>query len=164
MLVQFLYVIRDMASSDDERNQKNAKILQANIFYNDLCIISQFALKLFDPKKHNPTFLHDIIEFTHIMLEMLDEYSKGKVLTIQTQRKRKVKKAKKKGKKARDLNVENEIEEFADELDFSEDNEFEDESEDEENVERQLNFVSELSVLVDYDVIQKYAYILQNEM
>ena len=43
-------------------------------------------------------FLHDTIEFTHLMLEMLDEYSRGKVLTIQTQRKRKVKKNKKKNK------------------------------------------------------------------
>lgn len=34
------------------------------------------------------------------MLEMLEEYSKGKVLTIQTQRKRKVKKNKKKAKRA----------------------------------------------------------------
>jgi len=41
-----------MASSDDERNSKNAKILQANVFFNDLTIISQFAFKLFDPKKH----------------------------------------------------------------------------------------------------------------
>ena len=27
LLVQFLYIIRDMASSDDEKNHKNAKIL-----------------------------------------------------------------------------------------------------------------------------------------
>jgi len=32
------------------------------------------------------------------MLEMLDEYSRGKVLTIQTQRKRKIKKNKKKSR------------------------------------------------------------------
>ena len=95
LLIQFLYVIRDMASSLDERNQRNAKILQANVFYNDLCLICQFAFNLYDHRKHNQQFLSDTIEFTHIMLEMLDEYSKGKVLTIQTQRKRKVKKNKK---------------------------------------------------------------------
>lgn len=74
-----------------------------------MTIISQFAFKMFDHKKHNIQFLHDIIEFSHIMLEMLDEYSKGKVLTIQTQRKRKVKKNKgnKKNKKQ-----DNDIEEF----------------------------------------------------
>lgn len=146
-----------MASSSDERNQRNAKILQANVFYNDLCLICQFSFNLFDKRKHNYQFLQDTIEFTHIMLEMLDEYSKGKVLTIQTQRKRKVKKIKKKNKKTRqgDLNVDNDIEEFMDEeLDFDEDQS--DSDEEEANVERQFNFVSELSVLVDYNVIDKY--------
>ena len=85
-----------MASSSDEKNQKNARILRTNIFYNDLCIVSQFALCNFDHKKHNVSFLHDSIEFTHVMLEMLDEYSRGKVLTINTQKKRKIKKPKKK--------------------------------------------------------------------
>ena len=37
-----------------------------------------------------------MIELTHLMLEMLEEYSKGKVLTIQTQKMRKVKKQKNK--------------------------------------------------------------------
>ena len=36
--------------------------------------------------------------------------------------------------------------------------------EEEENVERSFNFVSELSVLVDYDVIDKFLYVLRNEM
>jgi hypothetical protein len=82
LLIQFLYIIRDMASSSDEKNQRNAKILSSNVFYNDLCIVSQYSLINFDPKKHNSSYLHDSIEFTHLMLEMLDEYSKGKVLTI----------------------------------------------------------------------------------
>jgi hypothetical protein len=90
------------------------------------------------------------------MLEMLDEYSKGKVLTIQTQQKRKKKKNKKKQKRQ-------DQDEFADDLEFS-DNEF-DQSEDEENVERQFNFVVELSRLVDYEVIEKYTYMLsQHQM
>lgn len=53
LLIQFLYTIRDMASSSDEKNQRNARILSTNVFYQDLCIISQFSLNLFDPKKHN---------------------------------------------------------------------------------------------------------------
>lgn len=92
------------------------------------------------------------------MLEMLDEYSKGKVLTIQTQRKRKVKKNKgnKKNKKQ-----DNDIEEFQPENDLDDD-EMDEESDEEENVERSFNFVSELSVLVDYDVIDKYLYVVRN--
>ena len=50
------------------------------------------------------------------MLEMLDEYSRGKVLTIQTQRKRKIKRSKKKGRAAPEranqsgLQVDNQLE------------------------------------------------------
>jgi len=46
-LTQFLYIIRDMASSDDERNRKNALILQQNIFYHDLCRIAKTAFILY---------------------------------------------------------------------------------------------------------------------
>lgn len=42
-----------MASSDDVKNIKNAKILQTNVFYKDLCIIARIALKLYDPQLHN---------------------------------------------------------------------------------------------------------------
>ena len=49
---------------------------------------------MFNSLKHSWNFLFDVIEYTHLMLEMLDEYSKGKILMIQTQKKRKVKKNK----------------------------------------------------------------------
>lgn len=88
------------------------------------------------------------------MLDMLDEYSKGKVLTIQTQRKRKVKRNKKK-KKELQVNNANELDEFANDPDYGEDSGAEEsEEQDETNVERQFNYVSELSVLVDYNVIE----------
>ena len=94
-LTQFLYIIRDMASSDDEKNIRNAKILQTNVFYKDLCIIARIALKLYDGQVHNSQFLHDAVEYTHLMLEMLEEYSKGKILMIgDKKRRRKVKKSK----------------------------------------------------------------------
>ena len=76
------FVAVSMASSDDEKNKKNAKILQTNVFYKDLCVVSRLAFKLYCPRTHNAKFLHDVIEFNHLMLEMLDEYSKGKILMI----------------------------------------------------------------------------------
>lgn len=78
-----------MASSDNEKNIKNAKILQTNVFYKDLCIIARISLKLYDAQLHNVQFLHDAVEFTHLMLEMLEEYSKGKILMIGDKKKRK---------------------------------------------------------------------------
>ena len=70
------------------------------MFYYDLVKISKFAFTLFEPNTHHKQFLHDIIEFNDLMLRMLEEYSKGKVLTIQTHKRKKVKKNKKKSKKA----------------------------------------------------------------
>jgi hypothetical protein len=49
-----LYTVRDLASSTgNERNLKNAKILQSNIFSKDLCLIAKYALKLFEIERHN---------------------------------------------------------------------------------------------------------------
>jgi hypothetical protein len=79
------------------------------------------------------------------MLEMLDEYSRGKVLTIQTQRKRKIKRAKKKKNRVQrnaddELNVngeqgEGQLEEFAND-DYEDDEEMEDYEDEEQNIER----------------------------
>jgi hypothetical protein len=52
-LSQFLYIIRDMASTEDEKNLKNAKILQTNVFSRDIMSVVRHALKMFDPKKHS---------------------------------------------------------------------------------------------------------------
>lgn len=94
-MTQLLYIIRDMASSDDEKNQRNAKILQTNVFHKDLITVALYAFKAFDPSNHSWDFLYDTIEFTHIMLQMLDEFSRGRVLTIYTNKVR-TKKVKKK--------------------------------------------------------------------
>lgn len=84
-----------MASSSDEKNKKNAMILQQNVFYHDIIRICKSAFLFYKEGVHHKQFLYDTIEFTHLFLEMLEEYSKGKVLTIKTHRKKKIKKAKK---------------------------------------------------------------------
>ena len=82
MLTQFLYVIRDLASSNDEKNKRNASILLSNVFYHDLMIVAKRSFMFYEDNVHHKQFLHDTIEFTNLMVNMLDEYSKGKVLTI----------------------------------------------------------------------------------
>lgn len=83
-----------MATSDSDINKKNAMILQQNIFYKDLMKITKTGFNLFVLDRHNRQFLHDLIEFTHVYTSMLEQYSKGKVLKIQTNRVKKVKKKK----------------------------------------------------------------------
>ena len=81
-MTQFLFVIRDMASSDDERNQRNAKILQTNVFPKELIPVACFAFRNFNRKNHSDEYLYDAVEFVHLLLSMLEAYSKGRVLTI----------------------------------------------------------------------------------
>ena len=112
----------------------------------------------------NKQFLHDAMEFNHIMVDMLEEYSKGKVLTIQTQRKRKVKKSKQANNEDDDEFDPDRIEGERDPLE--DDDSLAEESDDEggeQFVERQFNFVSEISIFVDYTVISKYMLILRDK-
>lgn len=100
------------------------------------------------------------------MVDMLEEYSKGKVLTIQTQRKKKVKKNGRQN---------NENQEEEEEFDPTKPDEFRDPMEDDDSlaeesdddveekfVERQFNFVSEISIFVDYAIISKYLMVVKN--
>ena len=82
---------------DDEKNRKNSSILKQNIFRHDICKVLRFAFDLFNRSRHHDKSLVDIITLTHSFLQMLEDYSKGKVLTITTDRTRKRKKQKKKG-------------------------------------------------------------------
>jgi hypothetical protein len=91
-----------MASSQDEKNKKNAQILLSFVFSHDhMMRLARHAFLLYEETAQHKQFLHDIIEFTHIMVNMLDEYSKGKVLTITTNKLKKVKKSRKHQKKAK---------------------------------------------------------------
>ncbi len=70
---------------------------------------------------------------------MLEDYSKGKVLTVKTHR------TVLRKKQADDVSgSENEV------------------SDEEHCVERQFNFIGELTILVDYEVISKYVSVLSH--
>ena len=89
-----------MASCSDsdeasEKNRKNANILRAFIFRNDIVRVCLFAFQMHNQQKHSQEFLKDVISFTHTYLEHLEEFSKGRMLKIKTGRRRKVKKNKK---------------------------------------------------------------------
>ena len=67
-MTQFLYIIRDMASSDDERNQRNAKILQTNVFHKELIPVACFAFQQFNKTNLSDILLYDTVDFRHILL------------------------------------------------------------------------------------------------
>ena len=78
-----------------EKNRKNAFILKSHIFKHDIVRIIHFCFELYKPGLHNEQFIIDAIHFNHEFLAGLEEYSKGKVLTIRTGQKRMVKRKKK---------------------------------------------------------------------
>ena len=53
LLTQFLYIIRDMATSEDEKNKKNAQILLSNVFHHELVKIAKQAFYFYEPKLHH---------------------------------------------------------------------------------------------------------------
>lgn len=152
-LTQLLYIIRDMASSDDEKNKKNARILQTNVFHKDLISVACYAYKMYDARNHSNQFLYDTVEFTHIMLSMLDEFSRGRVLTIYTNkvrtRKVKVNAAQHAGYDEEEgIDMEGEVEE--------------EEYLEEEKIERKFNFAAELASFVDYKIVERYMSLIKD--
>jgi len=101
------------------------------------------------------------------MIEMLEEYSKGKVLTIQTQKKKKVKKVRQQGQNEDEDDGDFDPNEGEKERDVMDDDdslaEESDDDHEEKFVERSFNFVSEISIFVDYAIISKYLYIIRDK-
>lgn len=189
-VTEFLYCVREMQRSDSEQNQKNAQILCQHVFHHDMIKICQTSFLFYKEGLQHVSYLVDCIEFTHLVLEMLELYSKGKVIRIKTNRIiRKKKKQTKISKTAGGiLSSEDEeaganpLEEMAqhpevlidgvnqaskerlgEEEEDEDDLELsgEDEEFSEEYQERVFNFISEISILVDYQVIQRYLQLLK---
>ena len=99
LFTNVLQIVQCMAScqgkdEQSEKNRKNANILKSHIFRHDICKVIHFGFQMYTPGKHNEQFLHDLVCFTHIFLEHMEQHAKGRVLMIKTQKKRKVKKQK----------------------------------------------------------------------
>lgn len=94
--MQIVKVMASCSGTDEqsEKNRKNSLILKSHIFKHDLVKILYYCFELNDPQKHNQQFLVDIVTFNHEFLACLEEYSKGRVFTINTGEKRMVKKKK----------------------------------------------------------------------
>ena len=74
---ELLLLIRDMASSVNDQQKQNAKILQAKVFSLDIFKLIKFGLEIFEEKKHPIYFLQTMLRFSDLAIIMIDEYSKG---------------------------------------------------------------------------------------
>jgi len=140
-LTQFLYLIQEMSQSSDELTNRNAKILMQNVFYHEMARVCRKAFDYWEPGVNKENLLLDIIELNQITFQMLEQYSKGKALTVRTE---KIIQNKKPGDESEDYMSE---EEPQSEVVYK---------------ERQLNFDIEFSLLVDPSVISKYCFVLRN--
>lgn len=139
--MQLLYIVKDMNISTTENTRRNAQILLQNIFYHEMMKISRRAFDYWKAGLNEVKFLEEIIEFNTISMKLLEEYSKGRVLTVRTE---KLVKSRREGDESDDYMSGNE------QVDS-----------DVQYQERQLNFVIELSLLIDHDVISKYCFLLK---
>jgi hypothetical protein len=126
-------------SPECEKNRRNSQILKSYIFRHELIRVIKFAFSLYNPMRHSSEFLQDICIFTDLTLDMLQEFTKGKVWKVKTERKVLRK------KKSEESGSENEM------------------SDEEYEVERDFQFKSELTLLVDYEVMEHYVSVLRSD-
>jgi hypothetical protein len=91
MLRQYLLVVQELSqtkgsSPEDEKCRKNASILKAYVFRHELWKVLLSGFHMFGWHKHSVEFLDELILTTHLVCSMLEEYAKGKVLHVRSQR------------------------------------------------------------------------------
>ena len=90
MLIQFLLTVQDMAACVDAqseecaRNRRNAHVLKSYLFRHEVWRLVLCGFQMFNPSKHALDFLKDVVSLNHIMIQMLEDFSKGKILTVKT--------------------------------------------------------------------------------
>lgn len=91
-LHELLYLIWDMASTNNEKMKQNAKILERKVFSLDIFKLIQFGLLSYDEKIHPSYHLDTLLWFADIAIISIEKFSKGQSLTIQTHKWKWVKK------------------------------------------------------------------------
>lgn len=134
--IQYFYIIKDLMNSSSDKAKKNAQILLQTVFYREISIICKRTFEYWRAGINDKEFLEDIVEFAHLTFKLLEDYSKGKLLTVRTERLRKQQKN-------------------------NEDEEYEDQDDESAYHERQLNYIVEFSSLIDTEIISKYCFLLK---
>ena len=83
-------MIDDISKSMSMSDRKNASLLMENMFRHDIARILKIGFALI----HHEQILGVLINVVHMFFKLLSVYSKGKVLTIQTNKLLKKKKKK----------------------------------------------------------------------
>ncbi|EAR94710.2 Yip1 domain protein (macronuclear) [Tetrahymena thermophila SB210] len=189
---ELLQVIRVMSTDNSQMNRKNSQIMLQNIFHHDITKALRIGVDYCQYNVLNNEVLKNLVELINIFFDLLESYSKGKVLTLQTDKlvKKKKKKVNSKSKKALERQLQSEMNDFIekdpnegqeDDEDFNPNKELEiqnvekkedayDEDDDEDSdddgpqfQERKYNLQSEFAILADYNVILKVLQLIQGD-
>ena len=79
---EYLKILTEMSLSNSLNDRKNANALMANTFRHDIARVLKEGFNL-SPSQE---IAKDLIMICHLFFKLLAEYSKGKILTIQTNR------------------------------------------------------------------------------
>lgn len=83
-LLGLLYIIKDMEVDENPKMQKNAQILKQKIFTLQICELAKFGLEAYEISKFPKYFIQTVLRFTDVLLNVLEVYSKGKTIYVQT--------------------------------------------------------------------------------
>ena len=85
--LQLLYCVREMRLTVNQIARKSGQILIQKIFSQDNARMLRKGFDHYKPDVHDPKLGKTLAEFIGVFFDLLDEYAKGKVLKIQTNRK-----------------------------------------------------------------------------
>lgn len=100
--LQLLYCIKEMKYSISEATRKNVQILLQKIIPEDNALMIKNGFGRYQPEVHDPKIGKTLAEFIGVFLDLLDDYSKGKVIEIKTVKMIKRNREKEKQKKAKE--------------------------------------------------------------
>ena len=139
-LLEVLYYIKDMESWSNEKLKKNWKLLKSKIFTLQMWELAKFGLEEYNEKLLPKYFLHTVLRYTNILLEVIEKFCEGKTLLMKTQ------KIKLSSKNIRDETEEDALQ-VADYDDFG-------------YVEKRFNFKTTLMEFASYSIIENIITLL----
>ena len=85
--LQLLCCVKEIRISVNEISRKSAQLILQKVFTQDISRMLSCEFELYMPGIHDIRFGTTLVEFMGVFFDLMEEYSKGKVLKIQTNRK-----------------------------------------------------------------------------
>ncbi|CAI2382058.1 unnamed protein product [Moneuplotes crassus] len=91
--IELFYCVRDMDNSPHEKSQKNARTIKEKLATLQMHEVAKFGLDIYDRDKFQKYFMHTMIRYTNVLLEVMEKFCDNKMVLMKVQRTRKTKTA-----------------------------------------------------------------------